>query len=209
MLDFNDACRYQNFLRGMFHKVCEYMMDNEFITKTTKTHHMADACKTAEDNIEVSKTPFDDDNISPDKMIRFGLEIIDEREKLATAISEAKAQADLQIDAVCMINKDKNLFTDYLDNICNMKTQETESNGTGYMMNEIDGKQTPYIYKITTVKKINFDRGFVKGVVSRLKREMKETSKEIERFNLNIQVDYEPRWSEDDSFEDILINFED
>ena len=208
MLDFNDACRYQNFLKTMFNKVCRHVMDTDFIITTVKTHHMSDACKTAEDKVEVSKSPFDDTSITPDKMIKFGLAIINEREKLAEAISFAKAQADLQVDAACMINKDKDTFSNYLANIANLKTKETESNGTGYTMNEIDGKQTSYVYKISVVNKINFDRNFVKGVTSRLKREMKDTSKEIERFNLDVQVDFEPRWSEDDSLEDILANFE-
>lgn len=208
MLDFNDACRYQNFLKTTFNKVCRYVMDGDFVVTTVKTHHMSDACKTAEDKVEVSKSPFDDESITPDKMIKLALAIIDERQKLAEAISFAKAQADLQVDAACMINKDKNVLADYLDSISTLKTQETEGNGTGYTMNEIDGKQTQYVYKVTTVKKINFDRNFVKGVASRLKREVKETSKDIERFNLDVQVDFDPSWSEDDSLEDILINFE-
>lgn len=208
MMDFNDACRYQNFLKTTFNKVCRYIMDGDFITTTAKTHHMSDACKTADDKIEVSKSPFDDLSITPDKMIKFGLAVINERENLAEAISLAKAQADLQVDAACMINKDKDVFARYLADISQLKTQEAESNGTGYTMNEIDGKQTSYIYKITTVKKINFDRNFVKGVSSRLKREIKETSKDIERFNLDVQVDFDPRWSEDDSLEDILAEFE-
>lgn len=208
MIDFNDACRYQNFLKSMFSKVCRHIMNDDFVVTTVKTHHKSDACKTAEDTIEVSKNPFDDENITPNKMIKFGLAIIDEREKLAEAISFAKAQADLQIDAACMINKDKMLLASYLGSISDIKTKESESNGTAYVMNEIDGKQTPYVYKVSTVKKINFDRNFVKGVASRLKKEMKETSKEIERFNLDVQVDFEPRWSEDDTLEDILNNFE-
>ena len=208
MIDFNDACRYQNFLKNIFRDVCSHIMNNDFITTTAKTHHMSDACKTAEDKVEVSKSPFDDSSITPDKMIKFGLAVINEREKLAEAISLAKAQADLQVDAACMINKDKRVFADYLSLMSKLKTQENESNGTGYTMNEIDGKQTSYIYKVTTVRKINFDRNFVKGVSSRLNKEIKETSKEIERFNLDVQVDFDPRWSEEDSLEDILANFE-
>lgn len=208
MMDFNDACRYQNFLKTTFNKVCRYIIDSDFVTTTVKTHHMSDACKTAEDKVEASKPLFDDPSITPDKMIKFGLAVINEREKLAKAISFAKAQADLQVDAACMINKEKDFLSRYLADISRLKTEESESNGTGYTMNEIDGKQTSFVYKITTVSKINFDRNFVKGVSSRLKREIKETSKEIDRFNLDVQVDFEPRWSEDDSLEDILINFE-
>lgn len=208
MIDFNDACRYQNFLKNIFRDVCTHIMNNDFITTTAKTHHMSDACKTAEDKVEVSKSPFDDSSITPDKMIKFGLAVINEREKLAEAISLAKAQADLQVDAACMINKDKRDFAEYLSIMSKLKTQENESNGTGYTMNEIDGKQTSYIYKVTTVRKINFDRNFVKGVSSRLNKEIKETSKNIERFNLDVQVDFDPRWSEEDSLEDILANFE-
>ena len=206
-MDFNDACRYQNFLKSLFSRVCHHVTDSDFIITTVKAHHLKEACKTAEDKIETSKNPFDDETITPDKMIKLGLAIIDERQKLAEAISVAKAQADLQVDAACMINKDKGILADYLASIASTKTQETESNGTAYVMNEIDGKQTPYVYKVTTIKKINFDRNFVKGVVSRLKREVKETSKEIERFNLNVQVDFVPRWSEDDSLDDILADF--
>ena len=109
---------------------------------------------------------------------------------------------------IWIVTKEKDIFSRYLVDISQLKTEESESNGTGYTMNEIDGKQTSFVYKITTVMKINFDRNFVKGVSSRLKREIKETSKDIERFNLDVQVDFDPRWSEDDSLEDILTSFE-
>lgn len=207
MMDFNDACRYQNFLKSLFGDVCLYLNDDEFISTTVKTHHKSDANKNAADEIETSTNPFDGTDITPNKMLEFALAVIDEREKLAEAISIAKAQADLQVDAACMINKDKKTLTAFLGKMGNMKTKESEQTGTAYMINEIDGKQTNYYYKIKTVKKINFDRNFVKGVATRLNREMKETSKNIERFNLDVQVDFEPRWSEDDSLEDILVSF--
>ena len=204
MIDFNDACRYQNYLRNLLNEVQMYFLNDDFATTTVKTHHKSDANKNAADEVETSKNSLSDLGVTPDQLVEFGLAVMDEREKLAVAIAEAKAQADLQIDAACMVNKDKKTFSSYLDRIANMRTQESESTGTAYMMNEIDGKQTPYVYKITTVKKINFDRNKIKGIANRLKREMKEASKMIEKYNLDVQVDFEPRWSEEDSLEDIL-----
>jgi hypothetical protein len=177
---------------------------SDFTTTTVKTHHKSDAIKNVSDEIETTPGLFENPDITPMAMITLGLDIMNEREKLAKAIALAKAQADLQIDAACMANKDKNRFVSYLDYFGKMKASEEETTATGYVMNEIDGKQTPYVYKVTTVKKINYDRNAVKGIFSRLKREMKETSKEIDKYNLEVQVDFEPRWSEEDSLEDIL-----
>ena len=204
MIDFNDACRYQNFLQRLFSEAVRYLADDDFVTTTVKTHHKSDANKNASDEVEMSKSPFDGTDITPSKMIQFTLDVLEEREKLAVAIAFAKAQADLQVDAACMINKDKTTLSRYFDNLSGKKARELEGSDTAYMINEVDGKQTPYIYKTTTVKKINFDRNVVKGISTRLKREMKETSKNIERFNLDTQVDFEPRWSEEDTLEDIL-----
>ena len=204
MIDFNDACRYQNHLRDLFTEVVLLLSDNDFITTTVNTHHMSDANKVMSDKVEVVSGPFDDLGITPEKVVDLALDIISERENLANAISIAKAQADLQIDAACMANKDKRTLVSYLNNMGKKKSRETEGNGTFYALNEVDGKQTPFIYKITTVEKINYDRNKVKGIANRLNRGMKETSKEIDRYNLDIQVDFEPRWSEEDSIEDIL-----
>ena len=204
MIDFNDACRYQNHLRDLFTEVVLLLSDNDFITTTVNTHHMSDANKAMSDKVEAVAGPFDDLGITPEKVVDLALDIISERENLANAISIAKAQADLQIDAACMANKDKRTLVSYLNNMGKKKSRETEGNGTFYALNEVDGKQTPFIYKITTVEKINYDRNKVKGIANRLNREMKETSKEIDRYNLDIQVDFEPRWSEEDSIEDIL-----
>ena len=204
MIDFNDACRYQNHLRDLFTEVVLLLSDNDFITTTVNTHHMSDANKVMSDKVEVVSGPFDDLGITPEKVVDLALDIISERENLANAISIAKAQADLQIDAACMANKDKRTLVSYLNNMGKKQSRETEGNGTFYALNEVDGKQTPFIYKITTVEKINYDRNKVKGIANRLHREMKETSKEIDRYNLDIQVDFEPRWSEEDSIEDIL-----
>ena len=204
MIDFNDACRYQNHLRDLFTEVVLLLSDNDFITTTVNTHHMSDANKVMSDKVEVVSGPFDDLGITPEKVVDLALDIISERENLANAISIAKAQADLQIDAACMANKDKRTLVSYLNNMGKKKSREIEGNGTFYALNEVDGKQTPFIYKITTVEKINYDRNKVKGIANRLNREMKETSKEIDRYNLDIQVDFEPRWSEEDSIEDIL-----
>ena len=204
MIDFNDACRYQNFLQRRLSEAERYLTDDSFVTITEKTHHRKDANKNATDEVETSKSPFEGTDINPEKMIQFILDVLEERENLALAIAYAKAQADLQVDAACMVNKDKALLTTYFDRLSGIKAREMEGSDTGYMINEVDGKQTSYVYKTTTVKKINFDRNMVKGISNRLKREMKETSKQIERFNLDIQVDFDPRWSEEDSLEDIL-----
>lgn len=204
MIDFNDACRYQNHLRDLFSEVVLLLSDNDFIMTTVKTHHMSDANKAVSDKVETVAGPFDDLYITPERVVDLALDIIGEREKLANAISIAKAQADLQIDAACMTNKDKKVLASYLNNMSKKKAHETEGNGTFYALNEVDGKQTSFIYKITTVEKINYDRNKVKGIANRLNREMKEMSKEIDRYNLDIQVDFEPRWSEEDSIEDIL-----
>lgn len=204
MIDFNDACRYQNHLKGLLNEVVLYLSESDFITTTIKTHHKSDAIKSMSDDVEATPGFFENPDITPMTVIQLGLDILNEREELAKAIAIAKAQADLQIDAACMANKDKIMFAGYLDNLGRIKARESESTATGYVMNEIDGKQTPFVYKVTTVKKINFDRNVVKGISSRLNREARDTSKEIDRYNLDVQVDFDPRWSAEDSFEDIL-----
>ena len=204
MIDFNDACRYQNYLRELLSEVFMYLREDSFVTTTVRTHHKSDANKDVADEVETVQGIFDDPEITPDKMVGLALDIIDERNKLAVAIAGAKARANLQIDAACMTNKDKKDLVTNLNRLANMKTREIEGIGTGYAMNEIDGKQAQFVYKLTTLKKINFDRNDVKGIAGRLIREMKETSKEIDRYNLDTQVDFAPRWSEEDSLEDIL-----
>ena len=90
--------------------------------------------------------------------------------------------------------------------LAQLKSNETVSTGRDYLINA-EGNQTPYVYNIKSVNTINFDRNALRGIIKRLQREADEVSSKIDLINVTLEVDYEPKYDLDESFEDSYEKF--
>ena len=137
----------------------------------------------------------------PNMVIGLYTDVLKEKEKLSEAISSAKAKAEIDLDSALAINKAKQDAVSRLKSIAYLQASDTVTTGKDYLINS-EGNQTPYYYNIRTVKTIDFDRDGLKGIIKRLQREADEVSTKIDLLNVTLEVDYEPKYDFDTSFED-------
>ena len=84
-----EAFRYQNYLTSLFVQATSYLSREDFITTTTQKHNRTMVNPDAQDeNIIVPKV-FNVD-YKPNDLIDFVVKLIDEKQKLSNAITDAK-----------------------------------------------------------------------------------------------------------------------
>ena len=101
-MNLKESFRYQNFLGSLLSSAASSLTDVQHCLTTTKTHLRNKANEDAEDvteQVDIGEFHKNDD------VLRFMLYLIDEREKLTTAIGRAKASIGFDLDAAVETNK--------------------------------------------------------------------------------------------------------
>lgn len=203
-----EAFRAQNYLEGLISEGLNFLMRTDNVTTKKQEHMRKKVNVDAED--EVIKLPkvveFENESITPDVVIDFVMDVLDEKEKLTSAIAVAKTSAEIDIDASIALNKSRQHIASILHVMGNIKANEKQIIGRDFKFN-VDGVQVPYQYNINEVTTIDFDRNKVKGLVKKLCRKSDEVSARLDELNVTVRVDYTPKYEIGDSFEDCLNIF--
>lgn len=197
-----EAFRYQNYLTSLFVQATSYLSREDFITTTTQNHNRSMVNPDAQD-VKISVPKVFNVGYKPNDLIDFVVKLIDEKQKLSNAITEAKKSLDMDIDAAMSMNKSKQDFISVLRKMVSIKPTESEKEGTSYKFNN-DGDQVSYRYPVKEVKTIDYDRNSVKGLISKYKKETDKISTTRDRIDIMTDVDYTPVWEVDTPLEDIL-----
>lgn len=198
-----EAFRYQNYLTSLFSQATSYLSREDFITTTTQKHNRTMVNPEAQDEDIVVPKVFNVD-YKPNDLIDFVVKLIDEKQKLSNAITDAKKSLDMDIDAAMSMNKTKQDFISVLRRMASIKSTESEKEGTSYKFNN-DGDQVSYRYPVKEVKAIDYNRNTVKGLISKYKKETDQISTTRDRIDIMTDVDYTPVWEVDTPLEDILV----
>lgn len=198
-----EAFRYQNYLTSLFVQATSYLSREDFITTTTQNHNRSMVNPDAQD-VKISVPKVFNVGYKPNDLIDFVVKLIDEKQKLSNAITEAKKSLDMDIDAAMSMNKSKQDFISVLRRMAAIKPTESEKEGTSYKFNN-DGDQVSYRYPVKEVKIIDYDRTAVKGLISKYKKETNQISTARDRIDIMTDVDYTPVWEVDTPLEDILV----
>ena len=198
-----EAFRYQNYLSSLFVQATGYLSREDFITTTTQKHNRTKVNPDAHDEDIVVPKVFTVD-YKPNDLIDFVVKLIDEKQKLSNAITEAKKSLDIDVDAAMSMNKTKQDFISVLRRMASIKSSESDKEGTSYKFNN-DGDQVSYRYPVKEVKTIDYDRNAVKGLISKYKKETDQISTTRDRIDIMTEVDYTPLWEVDTPLEDILV----
>lgn len=199
-----EAFRYQNYLSTLFGQAINYLSREDFITTTTQKHNRSMINSDAQDEEIVVPKVFNVD-YKPNDLIDFVVQMIDEKQKLSDAITNAKKSLNMDIDAAMSMNKTKQDFISTLRRMASIRPTESEKEGTSYKFNN-DGDQVSYRYPVKEVKTIEYNRNAVKGLISKYKKETDEISTERDRIDIMTDVDYTPVWEVDTPLEDILVS---
>lgn len=199
-----EAFRYQNFLSSMLESVSIYLCDTNNIMEIHHEHLRSAAHSDATDETICNKTDRAI-KVPVDRIVDFGLEVLNEKEALAAAIDEAKKLCP-SVDRGIGINKNRQRFIGVLKRMASMREKECITSGTAYCFNA-EGVQVPYRYDVKDSYKIDFDRANVKRIIDDLTAKCDEASNFADWSLTSVEVKFTPQFSINDSFEDLIVKF--
>ena len=202
-MNLKESYRYANYLDSLLITADTYLRNKGFVTTTEQNHLRSKANPDAQDEkIEVQK-PYDVD-FTPNDIIDFVVKVVNEKENLFSAIADAKATTEINIDNAIAMNKKKQSFVNTLNSIVSIKPNETQSMGRDYKF-DINNEQKPYSYQIISKTSIDFDRTSVKGLIKKYNKECDEISSKLDEIEITTQVNFTPLFDVNDSFEDLVV----
>ena len=194
-MNLKEAFQAQNLINQLFIHAQNYIerIDNVI---TVKENHLRSKALEGQADESYNITNLESKKFSADKIIEFLQMLIDEREKLANAISKAKAGMDFDLDAAVYTNKSRHSLAktlDYLNSIQSSNVLQRNQGRAYFFTKDSTGAnvQTEYRYDIERIQTIDFDRNKVRRMVKGLYNKADEISKNIDLAMVNIQVDYE------------------
>lgn len=202
-MNLKESYRYANYLDRLLITADTYLRNKGFVTTTEQNHLRSKANPDAQDEIVAVQKPYDVD-FKPNDIIDFVVKVINEKEKLFSAIADAKAKTEINIDNAVAMNKKKQSFVNTLNSIVSIKSSETQSMGKDYKF-DINNEQKPYSYQIISKTSIDFDRNSVKGLIKKYNKECDEISSKLDEIEITTQVDFTPLFDVNDSFEDLVV----
>jgi hypothetical protein len=200
-----EAFRYQNYLNELISATTSYLNGGQYTTKTVQEHLRKKANPDAE-NETIDLSAERALAYTANQMVDFLQHLIDEKQKLTKAISEAKKGCSIDIDAEVANNRIRQSVAATLSRMGNMKPSERMTRAYAYKFNA-EGNQVQYAYEVKEVTTIDFDRNKVKGISKKLIQCADEASTAIDKAMVELAVDYNPNYSVNDSFEDAIEQF--
>lgn len=202
-MNLKEAFRYQKFLRSLMTSAEMHLNESSFANTQTYHHYIGEANPDAEDKIEVIEPAT---NIVFVDVIKIAEVIIDERERLCSAINKAKSECEIDIDAVTESNKFRREVYHYLKKLLEPKRKLQDSTGSAYKF-DVNGVQVPYRYRIGREVTEMYDRADVRSITTRLISDADINSQKVDMLLTNTIVDFEPKFNVNDSFQDVMESF--
>lgn len=203
-MNLKESYRYANFLEGLLNVAENYLYKDDFVTTTKEDHLRSKANKDAEDELGVVVAKQIDVDFTPNQVIDFIVKVVNEKEKLFTAITDAKATTDINIDNAISLNKRKQSIISVFQTLAKRKPKETQATGRDYKF-DINGEQKPYSYNINRTTSIDYDRNSVKNLIKKYRKECDEVSSKLDEIEITTQVNFTPLFDVNDTFEDLVV----
>ena len=203
-MNLKESYRYSNFLENLLDSAKKYLGRDDFVTTTKEDHLRSKANKDAEDELGVVVAKQIDVDFTPNQVINFIVKVVNEKEKLFTAIADAKATTEINIDNAISLNKRKQSIISTFQMLANRKPKEIQTTGRDYKF-DINGEQKPYNYNINKITSIDYDRNTVKNLIKKYRKECDEISSKLDEIEITTQVNFTPLFDVNDSFEDLVM----
>ena len=205
-MNLKESYRYANFLDTLLNRANLILINREFITTTEQNHMRNKANQNAENETVILEKPYTYE-ATPMNVVDFTVCVLEEREKLHKAIALAKKATEIDIDVALSANKNVHEFIKTLSIMAESKPYTSQTKEYDYMINPTTGEQVKYYYPVESVVTIDFDRNQVKGLMKRLQKESDEKSTKLDMLEITTQVDFNPTWYVNDSFEELIEEF--
>ena len=206
-MNLKEAFRFQNKLESLIMNTENILDDEDCVTLTKRTYLYKKANPDAE-NETVTIIPDTEYYRQLNEMIEFAVYLLDQREKLSEAINKAKRGLPLDLDGEVSLNRYRQRLSESFRRMARIKSREvTETNGgVGYRFNN-EGNQVAYKCDVKRVTTINFNRNTVRKYAAQLSEKADIASAEIDRCMINYEVNYQPEFDVNDSFDEVFEKF--
>ena len=193
-MNLKEAFQAQNKLGELMRYIILYLSDSDNVMTITEKHLRSKALAGQQDE-SVDASCKAEEAFDVGRLLGIWEELMEEKNRLSTAIGKAKADMDFSLDAAVDENKSRRAFLSTLQGLANRKsTHELEKGaGRGYVFNN-EGNPTSYCYDIDRIMTIDYDRSKVRAMVKELNRLSNEVSIKIDEALLRTPVDYTPRF---------------
>lgn len=199
-MNLKEAFRFQNKLQGLMNEAQSILQDDRNITKTQTTVFHKKVMPELENEVTVDMAPSEyADRIN--EIMSFLLWMLDEHEKLAKGIHNAKAALPIDMDNEVSLNSRRQQIASTLRYMVDLRSSEVlqPGGGMGYRFNA-EGNQVSYRCDAKRVTTINFDRNKARTYALAMNRKADEISAELDRCMVNSEVDYAMPFDVNDSF---------
>ncbi len=206
-MNLKDAFRAQNKLQALMDEARDILQDRDNILKVTTTHLRSQVMPEAQDAVTEDIAPSEyTEHIS--LVAAFLMAMLAEREKLSTAIRDAKSKLPLDMDSETGLNRVRQDLAGTFRWMTALRNSEVvlPGGGSGYRFNG-EGNQVSYRCDAKQVTTINFDRNKIRGMATELGRKADEVSAKLDQCLVNTTVDYALPFEMNDSFDVILSDF--
>ena len=208
-MNLKEAFRYQNHLDILAGEAKLYLASSDNCTLLTQTHHKSKVYPEAEDEVRATDQIRDNWSTHKDVMqvAKFYVDLIREKHTLSLLIAKVKASHTFMMDAELSTNKLRQEVALVLNSVTrkNRATRRT-TRGSAYKFNA-EGNQVPYYYDIDETVEPAFDPKELKAMARALQDEANAISSQADAFLVNTEVEFEPRYSTGDTFEDAFEHF--
>lgn len=206
-MNLKEAFRFQNKLQALMNEAQSILLQDRNITKTQTTVFHKKIMPELENEVTVDIAPSEyADRIN--EVVSFMLHLLDEHEKLAKGIHDAKAALPIDMDNEVSLNGKRQNIASVLRRMVDLRSSEQlmPGGGIGYRFNA-EGNQVSYRCDAKRVTTINFDRNKMRSHLSELNRKSDEVSAQLDRCMVNSEVAYEAPFDVNDSFPTVFENY--
>ena len=203
-MNLKEAFRFQNKLESLINETEAILSSEDCVTLTRRTY-LYKKVNPDVTNQTVTVTPDTEFYKQINELIEFAMYLLDQKSKLSKAISITKNNLPLDLDGEVGMNRYRQRISDVFRYMARIKGKEvTEINGgVGYRFNN-EGNQIAYKCDVERVTTINFNRNTVRKYATQLSKTADETSLEIDKCMINYEVDFEPSFDVNDSFDEVF-----
>lgn len=203
-MNLKECFRYQKFLDRLIANAGESIDNRSHCLHTVKTHMCSKANADVEDFDEDVTT--EEEFFMNDDLLKFMVFLVFQEEKLSTAISEAKRAAENDIDVAVAINKSTQSVVWYITRMLANKPSNRIETAIGHKFN-VEGNQVDYKYDVKVSSTDAYDRELAKRVMKYMNSSADERSTGVDKVRIETEVDYDPPFDINDSFEDAVNTF--
>lgn len=203
-MNLKEAFRYQNKIQNLMEQAQIILSRDSNVTKVENTALRRKVNSEAEDEttLEQPDTEYADQITEIAVFLMF---LLGERERLSSAIRQAKQTMDMDFDGEVSLNARRQELARIFRHMGQIRSSEQlfPGMGVGYKFNA-EGNQVSYRCDLKKVTTINFDRNKVRSFATALDRKADEISAELDKYLVITQVAYEPLFDVNDTFAEVL-----